>query len=198
MAIRMTKHMRPNHKRSLFAILPPMLLAVFHLAASQQGPNDADAAQRMARATKRQQYDKAVQIGLDALKGKPSDGFLLSQVGLVYLQRAIADGQQRETWLDQATDYASKSAKAAPPDKLNTFNAARVYESAGDLSTGKKCSYYERSKELFDGLALDSRTTADSHGRDSVVLAKRGLEGKNRVIQKSKAANCAEPGPASR
>jgi hypothetical protein len=177
-------------KRSTLAAVAIFLMAMSHVACAQQVEGDAEIAAQMAKATKDHEYDKAVQIGLNALKSKPSDGLLLSQVSLVYLQRAIADKENREHWLDRATDYANRSFNASPLDGLNTFNAARAFESAGDFSPNKKCSYYARSIQLFDGIAPHSNVPEDGADKGAAVIAKRALEGRERVGKKSEVAAC--------
>jgi hypothetical protein len=187
----MTKVER-NMKRSLCLSLVCLWTIISCSGQRPPDSNDAEVAQRMFSATKDHRYDEAVRIGLEALKAKPLDGLLLLQVSLVYLQRAVDDPKQRERWLDLLTEYASKAVAATPSDELNYFNAARNYESAGDFSTEKKCSYYHRSIELFDALSagLSAPSGVPEDAASSVKLRKNGQEGASRVAQKSIAAGC--------
>jgi len=121
-------------------------------------------------------------------------------MSLVYLQRAAHDSQQRERWLDLSTEYANQAIAAAPLDELNHFNAARNFESAGDLSVTKKCPYYQRSAGLFhelsEGLGAGKKDAGKEEG-PAVVLQKNAREGESRVKQKATAANCKEAAPGA-
>src|SRR5574340_912374 len=66
-------------------------------------------AERMHKATEARQYDEAVAMASEALKRDPSNGLLLSQVGLVYLRRGAEEPKQREKWLTTATEYAERT-----------------------------------------------------------------------------------------
>jgi hypothetical protein len=174
----------------IFSCLASTLSCTGQKAESKQ---DADTAQRMLAATKAHQYDEAVRIGSDALKANPSDALLLSQIGLVYMKRAEDDQAEREKWLSLATDYAEKTANAAKEDDLSYFTAARLYESAGDLSLSKRCTYYGSAINIFNHLA-SGRTNPSA----SEPIRRNAQHSLAQVTQRATAANCPVQASAKR
>lgn len=180
-------------KRYLYVLVVCFWTSISCSSQKPQHPNDAEVAQQMFAATKDHHYDEAVQIGLEALKTRPSDGLLLLQVGLVYMKRAMDDPQQRGRWLDLATEYANRTVAVTPSDELNYFNAARIYESAGDLSTENRCSFYRRASELFNRLAarLGDQTGSHQEGQSrSEILRRNARESAAQVAKKAALAGC--------
>lgn len=109
---------------------------------------------QMLNYAKQGHYDEAIQVGLQIAKSDPRDEVAYQQISDVYLMRAQKDQNQRELWvakaasyLQQALSFNSKDTDAAG---VNLFQDARGFEVAGDLSTGEKCVYYQKSITLLE------------------------------------------------
>jgi hypothetical protein len=122
-------------------------------SASNSGKSQNEISQ-MASYTKQGRYDDAVQLGLDLLKNDPTDEIVYQQIADVYLVRAQKDHDQREEWVSKAVSYVEKSLSFNSKDKdtagVHLFQDARSFESAGDLSADKRCSYYDRARKLLE------------------------------------------------
>lgn len=112
---------------------------------------------QMADYTKQGRYEEAVQLGLELLKNDPSDEIIYQQIADVYLIRAQNERDQRELWVTKAVSYVEKSLSFNSRDRdvagVHLFQDARSFESAGDLSADKRCTYYDRARKLLEDRA---------------------------------------------
>jgi len=116
-------------------------------------PVIAKAATEMTRYAQKGDYEKAVQIGLAAAKEAP-DPSIYQQIAIVYLMRAHKQPAARDNWLREAVQYANRSCETGsnPTRALfNLYEAGRISEDAGDLSSTGRCDYYRDAvKKLTD------------------------------------------------
>ncbi len=135
-----------------------LLRSRFSLSGKHQQGVSGDYAAQMLQLEKQGRFEEAVQTGLKALRNTPRDAVAHEQIAIAYLMRAGKDSKQRERWTEEAATYIDKALLADPDDPIIIFNEGRNFEIAGDLSTGKRCAYYQRSLALVQRLAqvLDS------------------------------------------
>jgi tetratricopeptide (TPR) repeat protein len=123
-------------------------------ASTEQTHNEIS---QMTSYTQQGRYDAAIQLGLELLKNDPTDEIVYQQIADVYLIRAQKDHAQREEWVTKAVSYVEKSLSFNSKDKdtagVHLFQDARAFESAGDLSSDKKCAYYEKARKLLEDRA---------------------------------------------
>ena len=116
-----------------------------------------DFGSQMDNYIKQGRYDDAVQAGLQALQNQPTDEIVYQQIAFVYLVRAQKDPDQRNRWVSTAVSYLEKSlllnAKERDAAGVHLLQDALSFESAADLSTDERCSYYERARKLLDDRA---------------------------------------------
>jgi tetratricopeptide (TPR) repeat protein len=114
------------------------------------------AATEMTRYAQQGDYQRAVQIGLTAAREAP-DPWIYQQIAMVYLMRAHKQPASRDNWLREAVVYANKSCETGSHSAgdLNLYEAGRVLEDAGDLSSAERCDYYRDAvKKLTDQAPL--------------------------------------------
>lgn len=115
------------------------------------------AASEMTRYAQKGDYEKAVQIGLAAAREAP-DPVIYQQIAMMYLMRAHKQPAARDSWLREAVLYANKSCETeshSSGDFLNLYEAGRILEDAGDLSSAGRCEYYRDAvKRLTDQAPL--------------------------------------------
>jgi tetratricopeptide (TPR) repeat protein len=120
-------------------------------------PVIAKAATEMTRYAQKGDYEKAVEIGL-AAAGEVPDPWIYQQIAMVYLMRAHKQSATRDDWLRDAVFYANKSCETkshSAGDLLNLYEAGRILEDAGDLSSAGRCEYYRDAvKKLTDQAPL--------------------------------------------
>jgi len=120
-------------------------------------PVIAKAATEMTRYAQKGDYEKAVQIGL-AAAGEAPDPWIYQQIAMVYLMRAHKQPAVRDNWLREAVLYANKSCETeshSAGDLLNLYEAGRILEDAGDLSSTGRCDYYRDAvKKMTDEAPL--------------------------------------------
>jgi len=118
------------------------------------GEQSQNGVSQMTSYIKQGRYDDAVQLGLELLKNDPTDELVYQQIADVYLIRARNDRDRREQWVGKAVSYVDKSlafnSKAKDAAGVHVFQDARSFELAGDLSTDKRCMYYERARKLLE------------------------------------------------
>jgi len=99
-------------------------------------------------------YDDAIQLGLTLLKDNPRDEVIYQQIADVYLVRAQKEANNRDEWVGQAISYIQKSLSYHFDDKdpagVHLFQDARAFELAGDLTSGNRCDYYAKAKQLLE------------------------------------------------
>lgn len=127
-------------------------------------------------------FEKAAQLGLHSLTGKPADAPIYYFVALAYVEKAKYEGDTTEDSLKRVDEYSRTSLSLAPDNQLNRFNIAWVLEYAGDVNSNSRCKYYTDSKVLLD--EASSKLSADVVLKNQVALAT------SRVIQKSKDTHC--------
>ena len=124
---------------------------------SSANPVITKAAAEMTRYAQRGDYEKAVQIGLTAAREAP-DPSIYQQIAMVYLMRAHKQPVARDNWLREAVQYANKSCETksnSARDLFNLYEAGRILEDAGDLSSTGRCDYYRDAvKKLTDQAPL--------------------------------------------
>lgn len=112
---------------------------------------------QMTSYAKQGRYDDAVQLGLELLTNDPSDEIVYQQIADVYLIRAQKDRDKRDEWVAKAVSYVQKSLSFNSKDRdtagVHLFQDARSFESAGDLSADKRCTYYDRARKLLEDRA---------------------------------------------
>jgi tetratricopeptide (TPR) repeat protein len=118
----------------------------------------------MVQYVKEGRYDDAIQTGLDALQEGPLDAAIYQQIAIVYLIRAQKDSTQRELWLSHAISYAEKALSADPEDPINGNDVGSDFQMAGDLSTDKRCTRYDRGLQVSKRAGILLR-------RDHIVAA---------------------------
>lgn len=115
------------------------------------------AATEMTRYAQQGEYERAVQIGLTAARESP-DPWIYQQIAMVYLMRAHKQPVARDNGLRAAVLYANKSCETeshSAGDWLNLYEAGRILEDAGDLSSTGRCDYYRDAvKKLTDEAPL--------------------------------------------
>lgn len=128
---------------------------------SKQGGSNRQTHNEVSQMTtyaKQGRYDDAIQLGLESLKNDPTDEIVYQQIADVYLIRAQKDHDRREEWVKNAVAYVEKSlsfnSKVKDTAGVHLFQDARAFESAGDLSGDKKCSYYDKARKLLEDRAL--------------------------------------------
>lgn len=108
----------------------------------------------MLNYAKQGHYDEAIQLGLQIAKSDPRDEVVYQQISDVYLMRSQKDQHQRELWVTKAVSYLEQALSLNSRDTdaagVNLFQDARGFELAGDLSIGRKCSYYQKSIGLLE------------------------------------------------
>jgi len=116
-----------------------------------------DFGSQMHNYIKQGRYDDAVQVGLHALQNQSSDEIVYQEIAVVYLMRAQKEPEQRERWVSTAISYIDKSLSLNSKDKdaagVHLLQDALSLESAGDLSTNERCSYYGRARKLLEDRA---------------------------------------------
>jgi tetratricopeptide (TPR) repeat protein len=145
------------------------------IRASNQSPTTSESKNEISQMTiytKQGRYDDAVKLGLQLLKNDPGDEIVYQQIADVYFIRAKKDPIQREDWVTKAVSYVEKSllfnSKERDVAGVHLFQDARGFELAGDLSTHKRCDYYQKARKL-----LEDR---NSHLRgDQIALAGKTL-----------------------
>jgi tetratricopeptide (TPR) repeat protein len=115
---------------------------------------EQDGISQMASYIQQGRYDDAVQLGLQLLRNDPSDEVVYQQIADVYLIRAQKEVKQRDQWVAKAVLYVEKSLSFNSKEKdvagVHLFQDARSFESAGDLSIDKRCTYYDRARKLLE------------------------------------------------
>ena len=145
------------------------------MRASNQNPATSESnneISQMTSYTKQGRYDDAVKLGLQLLKNDPGDEIVYQQIADVYFVRAKKDPVQREEWVTKAVSYVEKSLSFNSKERdiagVHLFQDARSFELAGDLSAGKRCEFYQRSRKLLE------ERNSQLHG-DQITLAGKTL-----------------------
>lgn len=116
------------------------------------------AASEMTRYAQKGDYEKAVQIGLAAAREAPGSPWIYQQIAMMYLMRAHKQPAARDSSLREAVLYANKSCEPeshSSGDFFNLYEAGRILEDAGDLSSTGRCDYYRDAvKKLTDQAPL--------------------------------------------
>jgi tetratricopeptide (TPR) repeat protein len=166
-------------------------------------PLTAKAATQMMEFARKGDYDKAVRTGLGALKESP-DGFIYQQIAMVYLMRAYKEPGLRDPWAREAVFYAEKSLEFARKslegnahrlELLNLHEAGRILETAGDLSSAKRCEYYAEAIKVFtDEAPLLQGEYIEAYGYRRPLAPLRNENDKSLIRAKGKlvGAGCAE------
>lgn len=180
-------------------LLPVVLLTSACNAQNSKNLSDAELAERIHKELKAHHYDEAIRLATSALQENPSHGAIANQISLVYIERATYDSNDRQRWLALATQFADKAIAANPADDLSRFDAARAYESAGDLSaSSSRCPFFDTAAKLFEQLATAAVThSTDSKGEsiDAPGLQSGGKQGLQRVRGKQMKAGCSHVHP---
>lgn len=114
-----------------------------------------DIGAEMIRAVQQGRYEEAIQIGLEALRKRPNDPFMYSQIAQIYVMRAGHEPEQSERWIEAAIRYIDRTLAANTGSDVErravilSF-AAEVLESAGSLSAPKRCVAYGRAVKLLE------------------------------------------------
>jgi hypothetical protein len=172
------------------------LVALVGISCSGQGTkemNNTELGQLIYRAVAEHKFDEATKIGLDALQKRPNDGFILSQIAIIYLRRAQVDATQREIWLRAAIEYARKEASLDVDKESNLFNAAKAYDAAGDITQEKKCEYYGVAIQYYRDAGIERESIEHSGDRNAVAEAfkKAAREANATTKQKAASKGCA-------
>lgn len=117
-------------------------------------PSSKDIGLEMAKYMKEGKYDEAIQAAVRSLENKPSDDQTYEGIATVYLVHAQKEPEACPSCIEDALSNAERAlalnSKERDPVGVHFLEVARIYEVAGDLSTAKKCTYYERSKQLLE------------------------------------------------
>ena len=112
-----------------------------------------DYGSQMTNYVRQGRFEDAVQVGLQALQNNASDEAVYQEIAMVYLIRAQKDREHRDEWISKGISYVEKSLSLNSKDKdvagVHLLQDARSFESAGDLSTVKRCIYYDRARKLL-------------------------------------------------
>ena len=145
----------------------------------------------MAELRNKNQFDEAIALGLNSIKGVPSDDYILHAVADVYFVRALHDKNDVGKWTKLGAEYSEKALHANPADIANQFNVGVNFMVVGDdLDTGG-CDYYRKSLAIFEGLVPRLQGDhAETQGRTVQLapLRKRSEEYLSRV--RSRLSRC--------
>jgi tetratricopeptide (TPR) repeat protein len=153
------------------------------------------AATEMTRYAQKGDYEKAVQIGLAAAKEAP-DHSIYQQIAMVYLMRAHKQPAGRDNSLREAVLYANKSCETesnSARDLFNLYEAGRVLEDAGDLSSTGRCDYYRDAAKKLTGqapLLEGDSIAAFGYRRPLAPLRNENQKALTRVKRKFADAGC--------
>jgi len=177
----------------LLATAAVFLLACGRIGAQHQEESGADVITRMTQESRQGRYEQAIQIGLSGLENKASDDVILRQVAIVNLLRAEKDPEHADQWVKQAVGSTDRSLLVNPVIDIGRYEAARIYEHAGDLAKGDKCSLYVRAlKTLAEWSATLRGENLTVEGKDFPVapLRKEADATKARIERKQAQSHC--------
>lgn len=119
------------------------------ITAEQGTPQDFEA--QMNEYAKQGRYEDAIRAGLKALRNTPHDAAVHGQIAIVYLARAAKEAD-KDRWASEAVSHLESAISKEAENPIVLLDAARGFESAGDLSGARKCEFYLRSKEVSQTL----------------------------------------------
>jgi hypothetical protein len=146
---------------------------------------------RMAELRNKRQFNEAVELGLHAVKGQPTDDFLFHAIATTYFIRALHDKDQSGKWARLGAEYSEKALSVNPTDVSNIFNVGVNYMVVGDdLDTGG-CEYYRKSRAVFDGLIPRLQGDhAETQGKTVQLAPLRARNEEYRSMLKAKLRPC--------
>ena len=119
---------------------------------STQDQTIGETTTRMAELRNKSRFDEAIALGLNSIKGVPSDDYILHAIATIYFVRALHDKNDSGKWTKLGAEYSEKALHANPADIANQFNVGVNFMVVGDdLDTGG-CDYYRKSLAIFEGL----------------------------------------------
>lgn len=148
----------------------------------------------------RGQLDDAITEDEAALQKNPKNLDILRGLGTICLLKATkVPAPESEQWISKAADYGTKLGAAASRtnvlDIAEVFEAGKILEGAGDLSS-KKCLYYEQARNVLeeDGPVVNRGTTITQYGHtfslDQALMERDKL--KTEIGRKLVASDCAQ------
>jgi hypothetical protein len=149
--------------------------------------NSVSVVSKMGLAAAKGDYVGGIAIGENYLNENPGDTNVLEQTAILTLAQAKQDTNNREPLVARAVLLLERSVKSSHPQKDNAdlfadpFMAARGFETAGDVSSGK-CQYYGRALALNSvaGAALNVESFKSG---DEIAISTKPLKEQSRRLQ---------------
>jgi len=140
-------------KLALALFFTVFLIGGCRVTAPEKG---SEAITLMAKYNQQGRHDDALKVAQDWLKKHPEDSShgatFYEQIAITYLIKASKDSTHKDEWIQQAVAYYDKDLSVHQKGNidLELYTVGRGFESAGDLSTNNRCSYYGRAVKAFE------------------------------------------------
>lgn len=158
-----------------FVITALLLAAYLRFRASSSDPQRYGSNSKISEEVRNGQLDEAIADEQAELLKDPKNLEMIASLGTICLLKARkAPPEESEKWISLGAGYAREVGETASKDDAldfgNIYEAGKLLEIAGDLSSTNKCLYYAQAKSLLenDGPQLKAGTVIKARGGPSV------------------------------
>ena len=169
-------------------VITALLLAVYlRFRVSSSDPQTDGSNSKISEEVRSGQLDEAIADEQAELVKDPKNLQMIASLGTLCLLKARkVPPEESEKWISLGAGYAREVRETASKDNAldfaNIYEAGKILESAGDLSSINKCLYYGEAKSLLenDGPQLKAGTAIKAPGgagvsADQLLVVKAAL-----------------------
>jgi hypothetical protein len=185
-----------------FVIAALLLAAYLRFRASSSDPQTSGSNSRISDEVRSGQLDEAIVDEQAELVKDPRNLQVIASLGTLCLLKARkVPPEEAEKWISLGAGYAREVGETASKDDAldiaNIYEAGKILENAGDLSSTNKCLYYGQAKSLLenDGPQLKAGTAINAPGgpgvsADQLLAVKAALI--KEIDDKRSSTHCSE------
>lgn len=158
-----------------FVIAAMLLAAYLRFRASSSDPQTYGSNSKISEEVRSGQLDEAIADEQAELLKDPKNLRMIASLGTICLLKARkVPPEESEKWISLGAGYAREVGETASKDDAldfaNIYEAGKILETAGDLSSMNKCLYFGQAKSLLenDGPQLKAGTAINAPGGPSV------------------------------